>query len=202
MSAPTARENSPLKDPVCAMDVTGDSPYRTDHAGKAYFFCSAHCLTRFQDHPQHYLDAAPAPPPPAPAAAAIYTCPMHPEIQQPGPGSCPKCGMALEALSVPAKEKNAELLAMSRRLRVCTALSLPVFVLAMIADMMPTWLPDWVRTFRSSCTEASHLDEGEARSSNPCPTCSPTGSSVSCLRFALPHRGRTRITSSSSDRTE
>ncbi|OGR31651.1 MAG: copper-translocating P-type ATPase [Desulfuromonadales bacterium GWC2_61_20] len=144
MSAPTARENSPLKDPVCAMDVTGDSPYRTDHAGKAYFFCSAHCLTRFQDHPQHYLDAAPAPPPPAPAAAAIYTCPMHPEIQQPGPGSCPKCGMALEALSVPAKEKNAELLAMSRRLRVCTALSLPVFVLAMIADMMPTWLPDWL----------------------------------------------------------
>jgi len=145
MSAPTARENSPLKDPVCAMDVTRDSPYHTDHAGTDYFFCSAHCLHTFQENPLPYLGHAPAPPP-APAAT-LYTCPMHPEIQQPGPGSCPKCGMALEALSVRAEEKNAELLAMSRRLRVCTALSLPVFVLAMIADMVPTWLPDGLNSW-------------------------------------------------------
>jgi Cu+-exporting ATPase len=70
-----------------------------------------------------------------------YTCPMHPEIVQDSPGDCPKCGMALEPRSVAVEEKNAELLDMTRRFRVSTVLALPVFVLAMVADLAPGWLP-------------------------------------------------------------
>jgi Cu+-exporting ATPase len=71
-----------------------------------------------------------------------YTCPMHPEIRQQHPGNCPKCGMALEAVTVSAEEKNEELIDMSRRFLISTVLAFPVFVLAMLADMMPAWLPD------------------------------------------------------------
>ncbi len=71
-----------------------------------------------------------------------YICPMHPEIVQDHPGHCPKCGMGLEPVVVQAEEKNPELIDMSRRFWVCTALALPLFLLAMIADMMPGWLPD------------------------------------------------------------
>jgi len=77
----------------------------------------------------------------APATRTEYTCPMHPEIVQDEPGSCPRCGMALEARSVTIEEKNAELIDMTRRFRISTALALPVFVLAMIADLQPGWLP-------------------------------------------------------------
>lgn len=71
-----------------------------------------------------------------------YTCPMHPEIIQDHPGSCPKCGMALEPKTVAAEEKNEELIDMTRRFWVSTVLSVPVFILAMIADLAPAWLPD------------------------------------------------------------
>jgi Cu+-exporting ATPase len=71
-----------------------------------------------------------------------YTCPMHPEVIQDEPGACPKCGMALEARSVEIEEKNEELIDMSRRLWIGVALSLPVFVLAMITDMAPALLPE------------------------------------------------------------
>ncbi len=73
---------------------------------------------------------------------STYTCPMHPEIQQQGPGSCPKCGMALEAITITADEKNEELIDMTRRFWVSTVLALPVFILAMIADLFPALLPD------------------------------------------------------------
>ncbi len=76
-----------------------------------------------------------------PETRTEYTCPMHPEVVQDEPGSCPKCGMALEPRTVSVEEKNEELIDMSRRLRVCTLLALPVFVLAMIADMQPGLLP-------------------------------------------------------------
>ncbi len=83
-------------DPVCGMTVSPDSRYRHVHGGQTYLFCSAHCLGKFQASPTDYVDT----PPPSPAAAVtggvIYTCPMHPEIRQPAPGSCPKCGMTLE----------------------------------------------------------------------------------------------------------
>ncbi|HEY9203428.1 MAG TPA: heavy metal-binding domain-containing protein, partial [Sulfurimonas sp.] len=72
-----------------------------------------------------------------------YTCPMHPEVVQNEPGSCPKCGMALEpVVARTAEEKNEELIDMSRRFWISAALTLPLFILAMVADMMPSLLPD------------------------------------------------------------
>lgn len=81
---------------------------------------------------------------PVSATKTSYTCPMHPEVIQDHPGSCPKCGMALEAEKFSGEEKNEELIDMSRRFWICTALALPVFFLAMTADMMPAWLPEWL----------------------------------------------------------
>ncbi|HEC18369.1 MAG TPA: heavy metal translocating P-type ATPase [Gammaproteobacteria bacterium] len=71
-----------------------------------------------------------------------YTCPMHPEIIQDHPGNCPKCGMALEPTKVAVEEKNEELIDMTRRFWVGTVLSIPVFILAMVADLAPGWLPE------------------------------------------------------------
>ena len=130
-------------DPVCDMSVSSDSEFSYHLADKRYFFCSAHCLKRFKEHPEQYQGKK-TPLPPETGRPAIYTCPMHPEIQQPGPGSCPKCGMALEAVASGGEERNEELADMGRRLWVCSALALPVFFLAMIADMMPGWLPGWL----------------------------------------------------------
>ena len=76
---------------------------------------------------------------------AIYTCPMHPEIQQEGPGTCPKCGMALEPMVAQAGEEDTEELDdMTRRFKVSAVLALPVFLLAMVADLAPSWLPSWL----------------------------------------------------------
>jgi len=87
---------SGLTDPVCGMAVGDDSPHRAEHAGRLHYFCSAGCLGKFTANPEPYVGGgAAADPTPAPAGA-IYTCPMHPEIRQDHPGSCPKCGMALE----------------------------------------------------------------------------------------------------------
>ena len=80
---------------------------------------------------------------PVAATKTVYTCPMHPEVVQDHPGNCPKCGMALEPVTFSGEEKNEELIDMSRRFWGCTVLALPVFVLAMVADVMPAWLPDW-----------------------------------------------------------
>ncbi len=77
----------------------------------------------------------------APVTRTEYTCPMHPEIVQDQPGNCPKCGMALEPRTLAVEEKNAELIDMSRRFWVSLVLAVPVFILAMLADMMPDWLP-------------------------------------------------------------
>lgn len=175
---PTTKKDQ-LSDPVCAMTVSPDAEYSYVHAGTQYFFCSDHCLQKFKAHPQQYLEKKTAPVPEKKTGEGTYTCPMHPEIQQPGPGNCPKCGMALEPMGVPAsatktlytcpmhpeviqdhpgscpkcgmaleavtaggEEKNEELIDMNRRFWICTALTLPVFFLAMIADMMPAWLPE------------------------------------------------------------
>lgn len=80
--------------------------------------------------------------PAIPTTRTEYTCPMHPEIIQDHPGNCPKCGMALEAKTITIEEKNEELIDMTRRFWVSTALSIPVFLLAMIADLAPALLPD------------------------------------------------------------
>src|SRR5688500_14781383 len=103
------------KDPVCGMSVDPHKTvHRHEHAGRSYYFCSAGCRTKFAADPEQYLGDWP----PAPTAAkdAVYTCPMHPEIRQVGPGSCPICGMALELVEVTAETgPNAELVDMTRR---------------------------------------------------------------------------------------
>src|SRR5882672_1314590 len=96
------------------------------HAGAKWYFCSRHCLEKFAAAPERYAE----PPPSAPARAPtgrIYTCPMHPEIRQLGPGACPKCGMALEPVVASADQQpNPELVDMTRRFWIGLALTLPV----------------------------------------------------------------------------
>ncbi|HUT43077.1 MAG TPA: HAD-IC family P-type ATPase, partial [Desulfobacterales bacterium] len=99
-----AAEGNVLKDPVCGMGVGKDSPHHTEHEGGKIYFCSEDCLTKFQENPSVYRakHKQPAksdePEVHAPQKEIdLYTCPMHPEVKQAGPGSCPKCGMALEA---------------------------------------------------------------------------------------------------------
>lgn len=83
------------RDPVCGMSVDiATAQHRLTHDHTDYAFCSARCLDRFQTDPEKFLNPSPTDPPDDPGA--IYTCPMHPEIRQVGPGDCPKCGMALE----------------------------------------------------------------------------------------------------------
>ena len=121
-----------VKDPVCGMSVDpATTAHKAEHDGRPYFFCSAGCRAKFLADPPKYL--APAPPDPTPAsAAAIYTCPMHPQIRQAGPGACPICGMALEPVAVSAQaQPNAELADMTRRLWIGFLLTLPVFALEM-----------------------------------------------------------------------
>ncbi|MBY0508652.1 MAG: cadmium-translocating P-type ATPase [Rhodospirillaceae bacterium] len=120
-----------VKDPVCGMDVhPSTAAHTSSHAGQDYFFCSGGCKTKFDANPGAYVN--PQPRTPAAVQGAIYTCPMHPEIRQEGPGSCPICGMALEPLLVSAAdEANPELDDMSRRFWIGLALTLPVVVLEM-----------------------------------------------------------------------
>ncbi|HJP99839.1 MAG TPA: heavy metal translocating P-type ATPase [Rhodanobacteraceae bacterium] len=123
-------------DPVCGMTVDPHtSKHRAVHAGHAYHFCSARCREKFVAGPEHYLsldggthDATEAKVP----AGTVYTCPMHPEVRQIGPGHCPKCGMALEPLLPTAGiEDDNDLRAMAARFWTLVVLTIPVFLLAM-----------------------------------------------------------------------
>ncbi len=88
--------NSPVRDPVCGMTVDpATSLLKESLGGQTYFFCSQHCLQKFRSEPAAYVSQSPGPSHLV-EIAGQYTCPMHPEIRQQGPGSCPKCGMALE----------------------------------------------------------------------------------------------------------
>ncbi|MBA3903072.1 MAG: copper-translocating P-type ATPase [Rhodocyclaceae bacterium] len=188
--------NDTVTDPVCGMTLRPEAAAATaQYRGRTYHFCSAHCCAKFESDPAKYAGAAhkdthaaprahhhepsPATAVPKPAseaakgAATIYTCPMHPEVRQAGPGTCPKCGMslepelpaapaaveytcpmhpqivrsepgncpicgmALESRTPAASEENAELADMSRRFRVGAALALPLFILAMTAELAP-----------------------------------------------------------------
>lgn len=123
-------------DPVCGMTPRSTTPHRHDHDGEEYVFCSAGCRDKFVADPGRYLspDAPEEPTDPE----AIYTCPMHPEIEQVGPGDCPICGMALEPKTFDprAPVDDSELRDMTRRFWVATAFALPVLVIAM-GDMLP-----------------------------------------------------------------
>jgi P-type Cu+ transporter len=144
MSTQLNTEKDQHKDPVCNMVVSSDSEYNYHYADKHYYFCSEHCLHKFKEHPEQYLDKETSPSLETHSELINYTCPMHPEVVQDHPGNCPKCGMALEPVKFGVEEKNEELIDMSRRFWVSTVLALPVFFLAMIADMMPAWLPNWL----------------------------------------------------------
>ncbi|PZU48665.1 MAG: haloacid dehalogenase [Sphingomonas sp.] len=112
------------------------SPHHATHAGQDYHFCSAGCRTKFMADPGKYL--AETPPVQEAPKGAIWTCPMHPEIRQDHPGSCPICGMALEPLLVSADSgPNPELADMTRRFWIALALALPVFLLEMGGHLIP-----------------------------------------------------------------
>ncbi|MBI1620515.1 heavy metal translocating P-type ATPase [Aquamicrobium zhengzhouense] len=122
-----------VKDPVCGMLVDPHTTqHKAEHAGRPYYFCSAGCRAKFVAEPERYLDpAAAAKTEPVPEGTS-YTCPMHPEIRQVGPGSCPICGMALEPVLVSLEaEPNEELIDMRRRFWIGLVLTIPVFMLEM-----------------------------------------------------------------------
>ena len=97
--APSTAPATP-RDPVCGMAVSDDTDNRMTYAGREYLFCSEHCLHKFKDSPQQYIESNETQ---APETTSMrYTCPMHPEVQQSEPGDCPKCGMALEPMDAPA----------------------------------------------------------------------------------------------------
>jgi Cu+-exporting ATPase len=126
----------PARDPVCGMTVDpATAKHRADHGGQTYYFCCAGCRAKFEADPAKYLK--PAAPPAAPApAGATYTCPMHPEVRQVGPGSCPICGMALEPEVATAETgPNPELADMTRRFWIGLVLAAPVVVLDMGAHL-------------------------------------------------------------------
>ena len=121
------------KDPVCGMDVDpATTPYHAEFGGHDYHFCSAGCRTKFVAGPMSSVGSTLASPADSAPVGAIYTCPMHPQIRQAGPGSCPLCGMALEPETVTAEATpNHELIDMTRRFKLGLALALPVVVLEM-----------------------------------------------------------------------
>jgi P-type Cu+ transporter len=125
-------QSGSVTDPVCGMSVDPHkTPHRHTHQGHPYYFCSAGCRSKFAANPARYLsgDAAAAPPV---KEGAIYTCPMHPQIRQTGPGTCPICGMALEPETVNADSApNPELADMTLRFWVGLVLALPVVALEM-----------------------------------------------------------------------
>jgi Cu+-exporting ATPase len=125
-------EGTKAVDPVCGMTVDPHkAKYRSNYEGRPYYFCSPVCKVKFEREPKRYLEQKASPALPVPEGA-IYTCPMHPEIRQVGPGSCPICGMALEPeLPSATEEQNPELADMSRRFWIGLTLAAPVFVMEM-----------------------------------------------------------------------
>jgi len=117
-------------DPVCGMHVDPlTAKYRAEHAGQAYYFCSNRCREKFVAEPTRYVNAEASAW--AVVEGAIYTCPMHPEIQQRGPGNCPKCGMALEPMMPTAEQDDSELQTVRRKFLVSAALAIPLLLIAM-----------------------------------------------------------------------
>ena len=146
------RSAPPLIDPVCGMTVTAGAPHVLQHEGKAVYFCSSACKIKFVANPAKYQVARPVskaatlPATERTVDGAIYTCPMHPQIRQVGPGNCPICGMTLEPVTATAAVgPNRELADMTRRFWVGLILTLPVFLLEMGGHIPGLGLHDLVR---------------------------------------------------------
>jgi Cu+-exporting ATPase len=126
------------KDPVCGMDVDPHTAkHRAEHGGHSYYFCCNGCRTKFLADPDKYLSDSKQATAPV-LEGTEYTCPMHPEIRQIGPGSCPICGMALEPVTVSLDSgPNPELADMTRRFWIGLVLTIPVFALEMGSHLVP-----------------------------------------------------------------
>ena len=144
-----------VRDPVCGMSVdSAITPHRAEFANAPYHFCSARCRDRFVADPERYVQPRRSETPIQPAQpeqGTVYTCPMHPEIRQSGPGFCPICGMGLEPAAATAEQvRNPELADMSRRFWIALGLSIPVVALGMgmeifgaarlVSPQMSNWL--------------------------------------------------------------
>ncbi len=144
------QNNEPRTDPVCGMTVTpGDEADRIEHGGTEYLFCSTGCAEKFRASPARYLEGQEEPPSGSDHSCcdhhanrpkgvertgpkdAMYTCPMHPEVRQVGPGDCPKCGMALEPVDATAEQDDSELRDMTRRFWIATVFTAPLLVYVM-----------------------------------------------------------------------
>ena len=141
-------DTSEVIDPVCGMSISpADAVGTAEHNGQTFHFCSESCLQQFRANPNQFLGAKPAAVTPA-NPEAEYTCPMHPEIRQQGPGSCPICGMALEPVNVTLEDQpNGELEDITRRFWWSLALTAPILGF-MIAHFLPGHLlhrlpPGW-----------------------------------------------------------
>ena len=139
-------------DPVCGMRVNPlTTGHRSENRGQPVYFCSAGCKTKFELDPPRYLNKSEEPEAPV-KPGAIYTCPMHPQIRQVGPGACPICGMALEPDLITADSgPNPELADMTRRFWIALVLTAPVFVLEMgghfggLMKLISTQTSHWVQ---------------------------------------------------------
>lgn len=124
-------------DPVCGMTVDPtQSPHSLSYQKKTYLFCSAHCLQKFKTTPERYIQSMPMQQDKS-LSNSLYTCPMHPEIQQDHPGNCPLCGMALEPKTAEAAPDSSEYYDMLFRFWIGAAFSIPLLILAM-GSMIPT----------------------------------------------------------------
>ena len=131
------------RDVVCGMAVDTDaSEFHVKYDDDQFYFCSSKCLKKFTTSPDKYLNPSEEE---TAKSDAIYTCPMHPEIEQKGPGSCPICGMALEIKDVMSGEEDTtELDDMTRRFWVCAVLSLPILLLVMLDHLPSKPLKDYI----------------------------------------------------------
>ena len=136
-------------DPICGMTVDERTAISAERDGQTFYFCCEHCRKKFlAPHNVHAATGstlvALTPPPVLPAAGTIYMCPMHPEVEQDHPGTCPKCGMALEPKTPTTEpEDDSELRDMTRRFWWATALALPVLLSAML-PMIGVPLDRWL----------------------------------------------------------
>jgi Cu2+-exporting ATPase len=165
----TSRGPGDMVDPVCGMRVAPDAQDSETYLGTHYRFCSKKCAEAFRKVPAKYIKSETAPAKAAPVpAGVIYTCPMHPQIRQVGPGNCPICGMTLEPLAPAATEgESPELRDMTRRFWVALVLTIPLLILAMgdlvsgfdpgaVVDRWVTaaGLPHWMNATWAQCIEA------------------------------------------------